>query len=209
MTCKRNEVDYELLVHGRKKIFHINMLKKYEERCPPSVSPSTTCMVLADDTEHGVLLYSGSKSMGVEKIQICPSMKKSEALELQDRLQRYAVLFSDVPGRTTVQECKLQLTSDRPVYVNQYPLPLAVQEDIEKEVESMLKQGIVERSNSAYNAPLVAVKKPDGSTRVCVDFRGLNNILVSDAEPIPRVDVVFTKVADKKFFSKPDLTKGY
>lgn len=73
----------------------------------------------------------------------------------------------------------------------------------------MLRMGIIERTESAYNAPLVAVKKVDGSYRICVDFRRLNGILIADVEPIPRMDVVFARVAHRKVFSKFDLAKGY
>ena len=53
------------------------------------------------------------------------------------------------------------------------------------------------------------VKKPDGSTRVCVDYRKLNQATVFDPEPIPSADEIFAKLAGDKFFSKFDLTKGY
>lgn len=73
----------------------------------------------------------------------------------------------------------------------------------------MLDLGVIERSNSPYRFPLVGVKKPDGSIRVCVDFRRLNDVLVMDAETIPRVDVILVRVAQKRYFTKLDLTKGY
>lgn len=80
---------------------------------------------------------------------------------------------------------------------------------VEEEITEMLQMGVIERSNSPYNAPMVMVKKSDGSNRFCIDFRRLNQVLVSDAEPIPRVDVTFAKVGRKKFFSKLDLVRGY
>ncbi|XP_072143700.1 uncharacterized protein [Dermacentor andersoni] len=82
-------------------------------------------------------------------------------------------------------------------------------EFVEKEVQEMLKMGVVERSKSPYHAPIVVVKKPDNTIRLCVDFRELNKILIPDCEPIPRIDVVLAFVGQKKFFSKFDFTKGY
>jgi len=53
------------------------------------------------------------------------------------------------------------------------------------------------------------VKKPDGSTIVCVDYRNLNKATIFDPEPIPSADEIFAKLAGHKYFSKFDLTKGY
>lgn len=73
----------------------------------------------------------------------------------------------------------------------------------------MLQLGVIERCTSPYNAPVVIVKKKDGSNRLCVDYRRLNDVLKVDAEPIPRIDVTFANVGRKRFFSKLDLSKGY
>lgn len=73
----------------------------------------------------------------------------------------------------------------------------------------ILQQNIIERSTSAYHSLVVVVKKPDQTTRLCVDFRQLNKVTVDDCEPIPRVDMMFAGLCDKKFFSKFDFAKGY
>lgn len=84
-----------------------------------------------------------------------------------------------------------------------------MKEIVEREVNDMLQLGVIERSNSPYNSPLVLVKKPDKTYRACIDFRRINSVLVSDAEPIPRTDLMFAEVGNKIYFSKLDLTKGY
>lgn len=100
--------------------------------------------------------------------------------------------------RLTRVTCELRMTSDTPVYVRPHPLPLTVQEVIEKEVPEMLGLGIMENANSAYNSPLVVFKKPDGSPRIIVDFRRFNEVLVPDVEPIPIFDLLFALVGNKK-----------
>ncbi|EEC06389.1 polyprotein of retroviral origin, putative, partial [Ixodes scapularis] len=91
----------------------------------------------------------------------------------------------------------------------QYPVPFATRQMVEEEVAEMLKLEVKEKLASPYRSPLVLVKKPEGSYRVCIDFRRLNDILVPDAEPIPRIEDVFAEVGNKVYFSKLDLSKGY
>eukprot|EP00745_Piridium_sociabile_P007807 TRINITY_DN15246_c0_g3_i2.p1 TRINITY_DN15246_c0_g3~~TRINITY_DN15246_c0_g3_i2.p1 ORF type:complete len:396 (+),score=52.72 TRINITY_DN15246_c0_g3_i2:101-1288(+) len=73
----------------------------------------------------------------------------------------------------------------------------------------MLAMGVIEPSRSAFSAPVVLVKKPDGSTRFCCDYRELNQVTITDAEPIPDQEQLFAGLANAKYFTKIDLTKGY
>jgi len=78
----------------------------------------------------------------------------------------------------------ISLTTDEPIYSEPYPLPHAMQSEVEKELDTMLKLGVIEPCTSSYVSPIVVVRKPDGSKRICVDFWKLYKITVFDAEPI-------------------------
>src|SRR5213079_1132501 len=69
--------------------------------------------------------------------------------------------------------------------------------------------GVIEESQSPWSAPIVLAKKPDGSTRICVDYRALNRITEKDAHPLPRVDESFSQFAGAKYFTSLDLKSGY
>jgi len=73
----------------------------------------------------------------------------------------------------------------------------------------MLAMGVIEESTAAYASPVVMVEKPDGSKRVCVDYRKLNRVTIFDPEPMPTAEEIFAKLAGDQFFSKFDLSKGY
>ncbi|KAM8939633.1 isocitrate dehydrogenase [NAD] subunit beta, mitochondrial [Pelodytes ibericus] len=73
----------------------------------------------------------------------------------------------------------------------------------------MLELGVIEESHSQWSSPIVLVPKPDGSLRFCNDFRKLNEHSKFDAYPMPRVDELIEKLAQARFLSVLDLTKGY
>ena len=92
--------------------------------------------------------------------------------------------------------------------VPQYPLPHSKQATVEEEVQEMLRLEVIEPALSPYNAPVVLVKKKDG-TRFCVDFHQLNNNTDFDAEPMPDVEEIFAKTSKAVYFRKFDLCKGF
>ena len=124
-------------------------------------------------------------------------------------LKEYQDIFTDVPSITNAEEHGIQLTSAEPIKGKAYSLPHAMRETLNREIDSMLAMGVIEKSSAAYTSPVVMVKKPDGSTRVCVDYRRLNSVTVFDPEPMPTAEEIFAKLAGDRFFSKFDLSKGY
>jgi hypothetical protein len=81
--------------------------------------------------------------------------------------------------------------------------------EIEKQVRELLEQGLVQPSTSPYGAPVLLVKKKDGSKRMCVDYRALNHITVKNAAPLPRIDDLLDRLQGAKHFSTLDLLSGY
>jgi len=84
-----------------------------------------------------------------------------------------------------------------------------MQSEVEKELDTMLKLGVIEPSTSSYASPIVVVRKPGGSNRICVDFRKLNKITVFDPEPMPKPEQIFSKLKGDQYFSTFDVTNGY
>lgn len=80
---------------------------------------------------------------------------------------------------------------------------------IKKQVEELLDAGLVKPSRSAYAAPVLFVKKPDGSLRFCIDYRALNSITHKDKFPLPRAQDLIDRLAGAKYFTGLDLRSGY
>ena len=73
----------------------------------------------------------------------------------------------------------------------------------------MLDKGFIRPSKSPWGAPVLFVKKKDGTFRLCVDYRQLNKVTVKNRYPLPRMDDLFDQLQGARVFSKIDLRSGY
>ena len=86
--------------------------------------------------------------------------------------------------------------------------PLELQE-LKEQLQELLDKGYIRPSVSPWGAPVLFVKKKDGSMRLCIDYRELNRITVKNRYPLPRIDDLFDQLQGAKYFSKIDLRSGY
>jgi len=82
-------------------------------------------------------------------------------------------------------------------------------EELRTQLEELVESGYIQQSRSPYAAPVIFVKKKDGSIRMCIDYRALNKITIKNKYPIPRIDDLFDQLNGAKVFSKIDLCSGY
>ena len=81
--------------------------------------------------------------------------------------------------------------------------------ELKKQIEELLAKGFIRPSVSPWGAPVLLVKKKDGSMRLCIDYRQLNKVTIKNKYPLPRIDDLLDQLLGASVFSKIDLRSGY
>ena len=90
-----------------------------------------------------------------------------------------------------------------------YRLAQDEQDELRRQLTDLVERGLVRPSSSPFGAPVLFVRKKDGTLRMCIDYRALNKITVKDKYPLPRIDDLLDRLHSAKLFSALDLWSGY
>ncbi|KZR97184.1 Uncharacterized protein APZ42_008085, partial [Daphnia magna] len=129
---------------------------------------------------------------------------QQETEELVDVLLEFSSCFAlknSGLGMCKVAEHEIHTEMSAPVHQVPYKSAWKERSIIQKQVEEMLEKQVIERSNSPWAAPVVLVKKKDGSWRFCVDYLRLNAISVKDVYPLPRIEETLSRMGNACIFS--------
>jgi hypothetical protein len=81
--------------------------------------------------------------------------------------------------------------------------------ELKEHIKELLEKGFTCPSSSPWGAPMIFVLKKDGTQRLCVDYRALNEVTIKNKYPLPRIDYLFNQLRRAFVFSKIDLRSGY
>ncbi|GKE04821.1 putative reverse transcriptase domain-containing protein, partial [Tanacetum coccineum] len=96
-----------------------------------------------------------------------------------------------------------------PVARAPYRLAPSEMKELSKQLQELLEKGFIRPSSSPWGAPVLFVKKKDGSFRICIDYRELNKLTIKNRYPLPRIDDLFDQLQGSSVYSKIDLRSGY
>jgi len=153
----------------------------------------------------------GSTRYDVQSTRRLNTISKVPAL-LDTLLQSFEDVFATPQGLPPARPCDHQihlLPNTAPVAVRPYRYPQLQKDELESQCASMLQQGVIRHSTSAFSAPVLLVKKHDNTWRFCVDYRALNQQTMKDKFPIPVVEELLDELEGARFFTKLDLRSGY
>jgi Reverse transcriptase (RNA-dependent DNA polymerase)/Aspartyl protease len=112
------------------------------------------------------------------------------------------------PARTVDHQIPLKPDMPPP-FRGIYRLSQTELQELKCQLDQLLKDGKISPSTSPYGAPVLFVKKKDGTLRMCIDYRALNSQTIQNRYALPRIDELFDRLHRAKIFSKIDLTSGY
>lgn len=132
--------------------------------------------------------------------------------EMTRLLQKWVSVFArndEDFGCTGIVKHQIPTGSAPPSRERYRPVPPSLYSELRSLLQNMLDSGVVSESASPWAAPIVLVKKKDGSWRFCVDYRKLNALTHKDAYPLPRIEESLTGLRAAKWYSTLDLASGY
>lgn len=129
--------------------------------------------------------------------------------EIPAAVQKMVRNYKPNKTKTTSIELKVQLTDDIPVNLRPRRLAYAEKEIVEKQVAEWIRDGVAIECPSDYASPVVVVKKKDGGSRLCVDYRCLNRKMIKDRFPVPLIEDQLDALQGAKVFSTIDLKNGF
>ncbi|KAI3797626.1 hypothetical protein L1987_32886 [Smallanthus sonchifolius] len=141
--------------------------------------------------------------------------KKREENRIQDIpiVRNYPDVFpEDLPGLPPVRQIEFQIDlipGAAPVAKSPYRLAPSEMQELSSQLQELLEKGFIRPSFSPWGAPVLFVKKKDGSFRMCFDYRELNKLTIKNRYPLPRIDDLFEQLQGSTYFSKIDLRSGY
>ena len=96
-----------------------------------------------------------------------------------------------------------------PISIPPYRMDPAELKELKEQLQDLLSKGFIRPSVSPWGAPVLFVKKKDGTMEMCIDYIQLNKVTVKNKYPLPRIDDLFDLLQGASLFSKIDLRSGY
>ncbi|GJR41675.1 putative reverse transcriptase domain-containing protein [Tanacetum coccineum] len=149
--------------------------------------------------EKKVRIPLKGKTLVIEGDRNNSRLKIVSCIKAQKYIEKGCELFL---AQVTEQESKEKRLEDVPV-IQDFP------EELSKQLQELSEKGFIRPSSSPWGAPVLFVKKKDGSFRMCIDYRELNKLTIKNRYPLPRIDDLFDQLQGSSVYSKIDLRSGY
>lgn len=186
--------------------FEIDQLQPWTDELDKDGSPNASCFNVNVPTKD-----TPDISFDLSKSDLNVEQKKTLLNFLGQNKDLFSPSLQNL-GKTDLYQHVIETEPGKgPVRLPFYRQPPHLRAEIDRQVNEMLEQGIVEPSNSIWHSPVVLVKKKDGSYRFAVDYRQLNKITKPIAHPLPRLESVFDAIGaeNAQFFTSIDLASSY
>ncbi|KAI3762990.1 hypothetical protein L1987_53435 [Smallanthus sonchifolius] len=128
-------------------------------------------------------------------------------------VRNYPEVFpEDLPSQPPYRQVEFQIDlapGAAPIARAPYRLAPSELQELATQLQDLLDKGFIRPSSSPWGAPVLFVKKKDGTFRMCIDYRELNKVTIKNRYPLPRIDDLFDQLQGSRFYSKIDLRSDY
>ena len=129
--------------------------------------------------------------------------------ELKMLILEYEHLFPDIPARADHIYHDVDIAGSKPIKQNPYRMNLIKLQYLREEIQYLLDNDFIEPSQSDWSSPCILVPKPDGTFRMCTEYRKVNSVTKTDSFPVRRMDDCIDNIGQAKYVTKFDLLKGF
>ena len=142
-------------------------------------------------------------------------MKEQKGPRLEDVpvVREFTEVFRDnFPGLPPQRSVDFSIDLEpgtRPISKAPYRMAPIEMAELKKQLEELAEKGFIRPSVSPWGAPVLFVRKKDGSMRLCIDYRELNRVTIKNKYPLPRIDDLLDQLQGASVFSRIDLRSGY
>ncbi|GJV36570.1 putative reverse transcriptase domain-containing protein [Tanacetum coccineum] len=160
----------------------------------------------------GILRVQGERTLGAAKALMNAKVdepKLSDMYVVRDFVDVFPEDLSGLPPQRQVEFCIDLVPGATPVAKSPYRLAPSEMQELSGQLQELQDKGFIRPSHSPWGAPVLFVKKKDGSFRMCIDYKELNKLTVKNHYPLPRIDDLFNQMQGGRYFSKIDLQLGY
>ncbi|GJU81948.1 putative reverse transcriptase domain-containing protein [Tanacetum coccineum] len=158
------------------------------------------------------LRIQGERAVGKNKILMNVKVDEPKIDDIPIVREYVDVFPEDLPGLPPLRQVEFRIdlvAGATPVARSPYRLAPSEMQELSSQLQELQDKGFIRPSHSPWGAPVLFVKKKDGSFRMCIDYRELNKLTVKNRYPLPRIDDLFDQLQGARYFSKIDLRSGY
>ncbi|UYV63435.1 hypothetical protein LAZ67_2004061 [Cordylochernes scorpioides] len=175
------------------------------------VDVGSICSLKCDELFQEEEMWTTKLDQKIEAM-IDSNLTEDQQNKMMNVLKKFSNVFDfsgkSQPARSKIKH-KIDTGDHAPTKQRPYRVSGMERKIIQQEVDRMMKQDIIQFSESPWSSPVVLVKKKNGSWRFCVDYRRLNKITKKDVYPLPRVDDALDNLSGARYYSSMDLRTGY
>ncbi|GAU44250.1 hypothetical protein TSUD_399960 [Trifolium subterraneum] len=186
--------------------------KVVSKRVPIDLNAESRALTALLQNTHQLIQYLGAENKCFSimfTISSESSLSPSDIPIIREYLDVFSEEINSLPPEREIEFSIDLVPGSQPISIAPYRMsPLELRE-LKSQLEELLQKHFIRPSVSPWGAPVLLVKKKDGTMRLCIDYRQLNKVTIKNKYPLPRIDDLLDQLRGATIFSKIDLRSGY